>query len=391
MRIRLIVLSALVFIILPITVVLTNSPVPLSPIPEKKPVVEQEVAFVPSKKIIGFLPFWSLQDMEYLRYHLLSQLVFSSLQVDSDGTIRRILADKTEEPGWTAYKSQAFGTIMRKAKDAGAKMVVSVQALQPEVIDSVVNDPGNRQRLVSEITEIARQKNLDGINIDFEYSGTPSQTTIGNFTQLVKEIDVALKSQQPYLIVSVDVFADAIQKIRLWEVQTLVRDVDEVIIMAYDFHRPSSAVAGPIAPLRGSPERWTYDVIHALRDFTAIAPPEKIILGVPYYGYEWQTLSHDSYAKTYPGSGALATYKRVQSLIAKKQPILSWDEISLSPILRYEDRGKLFQVYYENEVSLGLKYDLVNESGIGGIAIWALGYDGSYPNLWNVLEEKFSP
>ena len=62
----------------------------------------------------------------------------------------------------------------------------------------------------------------------------------------------------------------------------------------------------------------------------------------------------------------------------------------MSPRLTYTENNNTYQIYYENETSLGLKYDLVNESGLAGIAIWALGYDGQFPNLWNLLPEKFS-
>lgn len=371
------------------TLTIFSQPLPhLSPVPENPQVLARNTAPHSSKKTIGFFPYWNLSDEKYQRYHLLTQVIFFALQVERDGSIRKLLDDKTEEPGWTAYKSQAFGMIFRKAKQSGTKVLVSVQSLEPEVIEAVVNDPQKRQRLVTDLRSLVQQKNLDGVNIDFEYSGTPSQSTIHNFTRLVEEVGTALKAVNHNLIVSVDVFADTMQKIRLWDMPLLTRYVDEVIIMAYDFHRPSSPIAGPIAPLRGSPDRYSYDIIHTLKDFSAAVPLEKIILGVAYYGYEWQTVSDETSAKTYPGSGALATYKRVRSLIDEKRPKLVWDEVALAPTLSYEEGGKRFRVYYENEVSLGLKYDLVNESGIAGIAIWALGYDGPYSNLWNVLEEK---
>ena len=72
----------------------------------------------------------------------------------------------------------------------------------------------------------------------------------------------------------------------------------------------------------------------------------------------------------------------------EKNPTLDWDETALAPRAIYTEKGQIFQIYFDNETSLGLKYDLVNQSGIAGIGIWALGYDGEYPNLWNLLAEK---
>ncbi|MFT4678625.1 MAG: spore germination protein YaaH, partial [Chitinophagales bacterium] len=40
--------------------------------------------------------------------------------------------------------------------------------------------------------------------------------------------------------------------------------------------------------------------------------------------------------------------------------------------------------------SLSIKYDWIKKNKIGGVGIWALGYDNGYPELWNLLTEKFS-
>ncbi len=40
-------------------------------------------------------------------------------------------------------------------------------------------------------------------------------------------------------------------------------------------------------------------------------------------------------------------------------------------------------------MSLGLKWDLVNQYDIGGTGMWALNYDGTRTELWDKIEEKF--
>ena len=46
-------------------------------------------------------------------------------------------------------------------------------------------------------------------------------------------------------------------------------------------------------------------------------------------------------------------------------------------------------MFFENQESLKIKYELVHKYGLKGVGIWALGYDGGYQELWNALEEKF--
>jgi hypothetical protein len=47
------------------------------------------------------------------------------------------------------------------------------------------------------------------------------------------------------------------------------------------------------------------------------------------------------------------------------------------------------QLYVDDARTLGKKYDLVNVYGLRGAGIWALGYDGTRPELWAALQAKF--
>jgi spore germination protein YaaH len=364
----------------------------LSPLADKNQapnVLSISSPIVQQKQIIGFLPFWNLKEESNIRYDLISQIAFFALEINQNGHITKVKEDNTEEPGWTALNSPTMNLVIRKAKESGVKVTLTIQSMDQETIDLIINDGQKRQLAISDSLEILKAKNLDGINVDFEYVGTPTVTTINNFSKFIKELREAMDKTDKNLSLGVDVFSDAYQRIRIWEVKEISNYANHIIIMGYDFHRPSSTIAGPIAPLRGAPESWQYDITKTIMGFLKSAPPEKLILGVPYYGYEWRTTTDKPYSTTYPNTGALATYKRIQALIQEKSPNLDWDETALSPRIIYEDKGNIMQIYYENEISLGLKYDLINESGISGIAIWALGYDGDYPNLWNMLSEKF--
>lgn len=268
--------------------------------------------------------------------------------------------------------------------------MITIQTMDPDVIAEVINNSEKRKKIISQTMDLIEKKNLDGVNVDFEYAGTPSVITTRNFTQFIIEFRKALDAVNPEFLLSVDVFADSSSKLRIWDIENIHPHVNQIIIMAYDFHRAGSSIAAPISPIRGAPEFWQYDISKTLSDFSRVSPLDKLVLGVPYYGYEWKTVSREKYASTYPNSGALATYRRIQQLITDKNPEMDWDETALSPRLTYTEKGNIYQICYENEVSLGLKYDLINESGLAGAGIWALGYDGNYPNLWNLLQEKFN-
>jgi spore germination protein YaaH len=96
-------------------------------------------------------------------------------------------------------------------------------------------------------------------------------------------------------------------------------------------------------------------------------------------------------ARTLPDTGQTATYKKIQSLfsdntISSLSAVLS--ATTLSPYLSYFKDGKIYQIHYEDSGSLKLKIDLVHQSKLGGLAIWALGYELPFPDLWQTISNN---
>lgn len=340
------------------------------------------------KEVIGFLPFWTIKEEPNFRYDLLTQIIYMGVEFDKEGNLV-----KTEngylDPTWANFNSERLSAIIHKAKKAGAKVLLGIQCYNNDTLESIVNHPLRRKRVIEQALELLQQKNFDGINIDFEHSNSPSSSTSQNFTRFVQDLTKAVKLKSPAYLVSIDVYADSLVKNRIYQVETISLFVDHIIIMAYDFHRANSISAGPVAPLRSAHPASYYSLTKTMADFYQAVPKEKLILAVPYYGYEWQTASEKFGASAYPGSGALATYKRVINLVEAQSVKINWDSISMTPWLVYKNGGQTKQIYFDNPYSLSLKYQLIKEADIAGVALWALGYDGQRPELWQLLEEKF--
>ena len=48
------------------------------------------------------------------------------------------------------------------------------------------------------------------------------------------------------------------------------------------------------------------------------------------------------------------------------------------------------EIWFDDDYTLGKKYDYALSNNLRGIGIWALGYDNGYGQLWDVIDEKFS-
>ena len=96
-------------------------------------------------------------------------------------------------------------------------------------------------------------------------------------------------------------------------------------------------------------------------------PPEKILLGVPNYGYDWilPFVRGESQAVT------IGHVEAVQIAINNGVPI-QYDETAQSPFFLYERDGVMHEVWFEDVRSLKRKYDLIREFGLRGMGVWQI-------------------
>jgi spore germination protein YaaH len=369
-------------------------------IPLISPIAFIESIYLPptkSKKVVyGFLPYWNLKYADTLQINHLTHLAYFAIDLNEDGTINKKVNKVELEPGWNKLNSDVTAKILYQSKLLKQKTVLTVTAMDPKLISSIVNSPEYSSLSFSSILDVYKNFNFDGINIDFEYVGEPDDTTINNFTIYIKNLKSQCIKISPDCFIDIDVFGDSASKKRLWNLTDLNAYVDHVIVMAYDYYRKSSTQAGPVAPLTGSCKGESeepcleQDILQHLSLFTKKIDQGKIILGIPFYGYEWQTASENFLANTYPKTGRIATYQRLQELIQNPSTAslsAKWSSTTLSPYLVYYDKKDIQQIHYENQQSLKLKMDVIKATNLGGVGIWALGYEVPYQDIWQPIVE----
>jgi flagellar hook assembly protein FlgD len=145
--------------------------------------------------------------------------------------------------------------------------------------------------------------------------------------------------------------------------------------------------------------RSGYDVVDTIIAYTSRIAPSKVILGVPYYGRAWSTAGSTVHAtntssfRTGPSTsviyataaGYLAQYGRKYE--ATEQ--VAWTAYRRQNCTSSGCVTSWRQLYVDDATAIRRKYDLVNAYGLRGAGIWALGYDGTRPELWNAIQAKF--
>ena len=232
-----------------------------------------------SKKIIfGFLPYWNLKYESSFRYSQLTDIAFFGLEIDKDGSILKYVDRHHEEPGWTALRSPLLGEVIRKARIAGVRVHLVLRSFDNETIEAILADPHAQQTLVGDVMQVVDEKHFDGVNLDFEYIGVPPDDVRQQFVTFANMLRSSCHELRSSCQISVDAYADAATEDRLWDLAALSKVVDRIVAMTYDFARPTSDYSGPVAPLQSVKE--------SIAAYSRVVPPEELLLGIPYYGYE---------------------------------------------------------------------------------------------------------
>ncbi|OGK13966.1 hypothetical protein A3A93_04955 [Candidatus Roizmanbacteria bacterium RIFCSPLOWO2_01_FULL_38_12] len=361
----------------------------ISPLPDNYTAPLEQTRTITSdrKQVIGFLPSWSIAQDARVYPEYLDQIIYFGIGIDQHGNLMKV--DDKAQPlvEWSYLNSDYFKTLQDKSKKTKTKILVAIKNFDNTSIDTLIGNENYTNNAVTQLTKLVDDYDLDGINIDFEYFSDIETQTLQNYNRFLTTLSSKLKEIKSDSVLSVDVNATVVYRDNAYDMVKIGEVVDQVIIMGYDYHRATSIYAGSVAPIDA--EREDPSIRQTINSLEGRVGREKLILGIPLYGYEWQTFSKEKNSRTMPDTGAIATYKRVRQLITGRDDVeLNFDETSLTPWLTYNQNGLIKQIYYEDERSILEKIKFVQLNDLDGIALWALGYEGDYVEPWAIIKEN---
>jgi spore germination protein YaaH len=314
----------------------------------------------------GYHPYWIPdQAADNYRFELLTHLAYFSCEIDAS------TGAPTNTRGWLT------SSVPARASAAGVKVLLTVTNFGSAANRSLLGNAAARDTLCAAVLRLLKQRDADGVNIDFE--SVPADQR-DNLTLFFSRLRSTLDAWREGMVISAA--TPAVDWSGSWDLPSLTAFIDLFFIMGYDYHWSGSANAGPVAPLRG----WTLNVERTVDWYLSQGvPPRKLLLGVPYYGYDWPVVDDKPMAA--------ATDRAVARIYSVIPDILThfprqWSEQYAVPWIPYRPAAWR-QCWYDDEQSLSMKYELVIDRGLGGTGMWALGYDGLLPELWNALERAF--
>jgi len=277
--------------------------------------------------VVGYLPDYRTLDPAWGRY--VTDIVYFSASLRPSGKLDTDRL-RVQTPAALREMSAVYGT----------RIFVAVGGWErSQNFAAVATDPALRARAVQAITTYCLENGLDGVDFDWEFPDNAAERA--GYVALLGEVHQAFAPHHLRVSVALAAWQDLGDE--------LYAVVDRIHVMAYDHEGRHSTLEQAAGDIQAFLERG--------------APPEKLLLGVPFYG---RSLDHWDNAFTYA------------EIVARYHPALDVDEAG--------------GIYFNGIATIQQKTRYALSQQLGGVMIWELGQDTpGDPSLLRAIDQAISP
>ncbi|MBN1293977.1 MAG: glycoside hydrolase family 18 protein [Candidatus Latescibacteria bacterium] len=303
--------------------------------------------------VLGYYPAWVKESYPAtaVNFSILTHIIHAFAWPEADGSIS--LWEGFEYPG-----------LIDEVHKSDRKILVALGGWgNCEGFPPVAADPKIRARFVTNIMEFCAKHGYDGIDLDWEFPANPVERD--NLTRLVSNLRVAAdKLGKPFLItmaISAGTWSGDHN-----DYAALKDKIDWFNDMTYDFYGNWTERAGHNSPLYATQESVDTSINFLVKRMGV--PPDKIIMGLPFYGRTFNTSS--LYGLKTGGDGIV--YKEIVKKIDDGWQ-RQWDDVSMVPYL--VNPAKNTMIFYDDPESIKIKCNYAREKNLRGVMIWSIGSD----------------
>lgn len=286
-------------------------------------------------------------------------------KLTSDGSLEK----------WDGVSQDKVDLLVSYARQRDVKVLALVhnllygeKNLGKKLAHKVLKNYDSREKFVNDTFDLVSKAGFDGVMLDIEDINYEDRD---NFSALVKQMKQTFAPHDLTVAVSVPPETGALIP-GSWAVnfdyKAIGRWADRVVIMAYDEHGYSTK-PGPIAS-----QDWVENVL----DYScSVISRDKIILGVPTYGFDWNA------GKKAP---KYLSFDLARKLANENGEVPVFNQTHGAPSFSYSKDGQKHETWYEDVNSFKVKAEIVEKRGLRGLAIWRLGMED--PEIWRYLDSE---
>lgn len=327
-----------------------------------------------TKRVYGWQPYWDATSATYNNYDWngLTDLCYFSYDVNSaDGTA-------TSTHGWST------APVVAAAQANGVNVTLCATLFSGHT--AFFGSSTAQQTLITNLINLVQARNAHGVNIDFEGMSASHKTAFTAFMiNLCNQMHAAIPGSE----VSIALYS--VDWSGVFDMAAMNPYVDLFIIMGYDYYYSGSTTAGPEDPLYNFQTSYNYTLAKSITYYlNKGASKSKLLLGLPYYGREWGTTASTIPSSTSGAGTNTVLFNTMKNNASGYYSSRQWDANSFSSYFPSVRSGANWQAFVDDAASMKERFDIVNQFGIGGIGIWALGYDDGYNDFWDLIRDKFT-
>ena len=329
----------------------------------------------PRITVFGWHPYWMQDAYQSYQFNLLSYIAWFSYNIDSTG--------HNDNPDQLKQWENDNGLITA-AHAQQCKVLLTVTNHTADGNKALLTNRNLQAELINHLLQLLAKNEADGIDLNFENIPDGQKD---NMTAFVCELGQRLKTANKNYKLTIGL--PAYYGERTCDLNRLAEVVDLFLITGYDYYGPFSKTDGPVAPL-DDPDGGRNIRQSVFRYLQLGLKREQLILGLPYYGATW-TSSNPKAGR--PDSTLRFLSRQMYRDIRANHPdeLPQYDKKRWGAYFSTQDpeTGLYQRCWFDDTLTLKRKFDWILEEQLAGVGLWALGYDNGYPEIWNLIADRF--
>ncbi|CAG4980791.1 unnamed protein product [Colias eurytheme] len=350
------------------------------------------------KKIVCYYGTWATYrngngkfDVGNINPDLCTHLVYTFVGINSQGNVVSLDPYLDLPDNWGRDNFRIFNAL--KQKNTKLKTILAVGGWNEASAKYSIMAASSalRKNFISSAIKMIMTHGFDGLDIDWEYpnrrDSVNGKADIENFTKLLKELRTEFDKYG--LLLSAAVASTRDTASLSYDIPSIGQYLDLVGLMTYDMYGPWDTVTGHNSPLhKGEGDehvaRENLNTVDVAVEYWLSQgfPPEKLVIGLPFYGHTFTLTNPNIYSVRAPSFGPgisgpyTATsgnigYNEFCSLLREQEWNIYFDSLAKVP---YAVQNRNW-VSYDDVNSLIAKAKYALSMNLAGVMIWSIETD----------------
>lgn len=256
-------------------------------------------------------------------------------------------------------------------------------------IASMASQPSSRKAFIDSSIKLARDNGFHGLDLDWEYPKSDSEMV--NLGTLLDEWRAAVQGEssstgREALLLTAAVYFSSVYESANYQVASLAKNLDFVNVMAYDFKGPSWSGSETGAPAALNEPSSRFSGSAGIEVWTGAGmPAQKLVFGMPFYGYAWNLVDPATNGIGAPATGVATgdgidkdsgaiTYNQIKAFIQRTGATKMYDA---NRVTNYCYSGSTW-IGYDDVESIDGKVSFAKGKGLLGYFFWSVSGDDNW-------------